>query len=158
MTTPDYVEASLTLAPDGAAPVFHMVRLPDSVVFVQVIRRANSYLRSLRLVGDNLNSVLTAWPNNDTGHGNVFVAKSSDDGRTISKTIVLRTPNIEHVIDQNPSIAASVYVYVPWWTNESGVLEPVSRASNDGGNTFCPMAKLNNTSTKSTLYFILFFS
>ena len=24
MTTPDYVEASLTLAPDGAAPVFHM--------------------------------------------------------------------------------------------------------------------------------------
>ncbi len=37
MTTSDYVEASLTLAPDGAAPVFHMVRLPDSVVFVQAI-------------------------------------------------------------------------------------------------------------------------
>jgi hypothetical protein len=37
MTTPDYVEASLTLAHDGAAPVFHMVGLPDSVVFVQVM-------------------------------------------------------------------------------------------------------------------------
>jgi hypothetical protein len=74
-----------------------------------------------------------------------------------SKTIVLSTPNIEHVIDQNPSIAASVYVYVPWWTNESGVLEPVSRASNDGGNTFCPMVKLSSTSTKSIFYFILFF-
>jgi hypothetical protein len=52
MTTPDYVEASLTLAPDGAAPVFHIVRLPDSVVFVQVLKRDNTYLRSLRLVGD----------------------------------------------------------------------------------------------------------
>jgi hypothetical protein len=52
MTTPDYVEASLTLAPDGAAPVFHMVRLPDSVVFVQFLKRDNSYLRSLRLAGD----------------------------------------------------------------------------------------------------------
>ena len=52
MTTPDYVEASLTLAPDGAAPVFHMVRLPDSVVFIQVLKRDNSYLRSPRPVGD----------------------------------------------------------------------------------------------------------
>ena len=39
MTTPDYVEASLTLAPDGVtAPVFHMVRLPDSVVFVEFLK------------------------------------------------------------------------------------------------------------------------
>ena len=70
--------------------------------------------------------------------GSVFVAKSSDDGKTVSKTIVLSTPNKEHVIDQNTSIAASIYVCVIWWTNESGVLEPVSRARNDGGNTFCP--------------------
>jgi hypothetical protein len=52
MTTPDYVEASLTLAPDGAAPVFHIVRLPNSVVVVQVLKRDDSYLRSLSLDGD----------------------------------------------------------------------------------------------------------
>jgi len=75
------------------------------------------------------NSVYTAWPNNDTGAGNVFVSKHSDDGKTISKTIVLSTPNKEGVIDQNTSIAASIYVCVTWWTNESGDLEPVSRAS-----------------------------
>jgi hypothetical protein len=87
MTTPDYVEASLTLAPDGAAPVFHMVRLPDSVVFVQVKRRAPT------LISDRYaqwattgNSVLIAWPNNDTGHENVFVAKSSDDGCAVKQS------------------------------------------------------------------------
>jgi hypothetical protein len=70
-----------------------------------------------------------SWPNNDTGAGNVFVAKSSDDGKTFSKTIVSSTPNKEGVIDQNTSIAASIYVCVTWWTNESGDLESVSRAS-----------------------------
>jgi hypothetical protein len=40
---------------------------------------------------------------------------------------VLSTPNKEHVIDQNISIAARIYVCVTWWTNESGVLELVSR-------------------------------
>ncbi|PWU82229.1 MAG: hypothetical protein DLM72_02880 [Candidatus Nitrosopolaris wilkensis] len=91
------------------------------------------------------NNVYTAWPNNDTGHRNVFVAMSSDD----SKTIVLSRPNKEHLIYQNTSIAASVYVYVICWTNESWVLEPVIRASTDGGNTFCPMVMLNSTSTRS---------
>lgn len=46
------MEASLTIAPDGAAPVFHMVRLPDSVVFVQVMKHASFYPRLLRVVGD----------------------------------------------------------------------------------------------------------
>ena len=73
------------------------------------------------------NSVYNVWPNNDTGAGNVFVARNSDDDKTVSKTIVLCTQNKEHVIDHNIPIAASVYVYVTWWTNESGVLELVSR-------------------------------
>jgi hypothetical protein len=83
----------------------------------------------------------------------VFVAESSDDGKTISQTIVLSTPNKEHVIDQNTSIAAS-YVYVTCWIRGAGFL---SRASNDGGNTICLMVKLNSTGTKSIFYFILFF-
>jgi len=105
------MEASLTIAPDGAAPVFHMVRLPDSVVFVQVMKHASFYPRLLRVVGDwrlkparTGDSVYITWPSNDTGYGKVFVAKSSDDGKTISQTIVLSTPNKEHVIDQNTSI------------------------------------------------------
>ena len=65
-------------------------------------------------------SVYITWPSNDTGHGKVFVAKGSDDGKTISQTIVLSTPNKEHVIDQNTSIAASVYVYVTCWIRAAG--------------------------------------
>jgi hypothetical protein len=65
-------------------------------------------------------SVYITWASNDTGHGKVFVAKGSDDGKTISQTIVLSTPNKEHVIDQNTSIAASVYVYVTCWIRAAG--------------------------------------
>jgi hypothetical protein len=88
------------------------------------------------------------WANNDTGHWNVFFAESSDGGRTMSKTIILSTPNKGHVIDQNTSLTANGNsVYVTWWTNKTGLLEPVFRASNDGGNTFGPIV-LNSTSTK----------
>ena len=47
--------------------------------------------------------------NNDTEAGNVFVAKNSDDGKTVSKTIVLSTPNKEHIIDQNGSVETIEY-------------------------------------------------
>jgi hypothetical protein len=68
------------------------------------------------------NNVYTAWPNNDTGHWKVFFAKSSDDGKTISKTM-LSTPNKGHDIDQITSIGASGNnVYVTWWTNKTGVI------------------------------------
>lgn len=66
------------------------------------------------------NNVCTAWPNNDTGHWKVFFAKSSDDGKTISETM-LSTPNKGRDIDQNTSIEASGNnVYVTWWTNKTG--------------------------------------
>ncbi|GEM_PF-3455676 len=72
-TTPDYVEASLTLAPDGAAPVFHMARLPDSVVFVrhkarELLSPIATFCRRLAAQTSTTgNNVYTAWPNNDTG-------------------------------------------------------------------------------------------
>ena len=126
MTTPDQMEASLTIAPDGAAPVFHMVRLPDSVVFEQVIKRASFYPRLPSVVGNQRlkqrERVYITWHINDTRHVKVFLAKSSDDGKTISQTIVLSTPNKEHVIDQNASIAASVYVHVTCWIRGAGFL------------------------------------
>jgi hypothetical protein len=39
-----------------------------------------------------------AWPNNDTGHWNVFFAKSSDGGKTL-KTIIISAPNKGHTVD-----------------------------------------------------------
>ena len=86
-----------------------------------------------------------AWPNNDTGHWNVFFAKSTDGGKTL-KTVMISAPNKGNTIDQNTEIAASGNnVYVTWWTNKTGVLMPLFTASNDGGNTFAEPIILNST-------------
>jgi hypothetical protein len=94
--------------------------------------------------GDN---VYTAWPNNDTGHWGVFFAKSADGGKSLGKTIMLSAPNKGHVVDLNVDIAASGNnVLVTWWTNKTGALMPVFKASNDNGNTFGKTMILNSTS------------
>jgi len=86
-----------------------------------------------------------AWPNNDTGHWNVFFARSTDGGKTL-KTVMISAPNKGNTIDQNTEIAASGNnVYVTWWTNKTGVLMPLFTASNDGGNTFAKPIMLNST-------------
>jgi hypothetical protein len=90
-------------------------------------------------------NVYMAWPNNDTGHWNVFFTKSTDGGKTL-KTMMISAPNSGNTIDQNTEIAASGNnVYVTWWTNKTGVLMPLFRASNDGGNTFAKPISLNST-------------
>jgi len=90
-------------------------------------------------------NVYMAWPNNDTGHWNIFFAKSTDGGK-ILKTIMVSAPNKGNTIDQNTEIAASGNnVYVTWWTNKTGVLMPLFRASNDNGNTFAKAITLNST-------------
>ena len=90
-------------------------------------------------------NVYMAWPNNDTGHWNVFFEKSTDGGKTL-KTMMISAPNKGNTIDQNTEIAASGNnVYVTWWTNKTGVLMPLFRASNDGGNTFGKPIMLNST-------------
>jgi hypothetical protein len=86
-----------------------------------------------------------AWANNGTGHWNVFFAKSTDGGKTL-KTITISAPNKRNTIDQNTEISAfGNNVYVTWWTNKTGTLMPVFRASNDGGNTFAKTIMLNST-------------
>jgi hypothetical protein len=91
------------------------------------------------------NNVYMAWPNNDTGHWNVFFAKSTDGGKTL-KIMMISAPNKGNTIDQNTEIAASGNnVYVTWWTNKTGVLMPLFRASNDGGSTFAKPIMLNST-------------
>ena len=100
--------------------------------------------RAVRIATSGSN-VYMAWPNNDTGHWNVFFAKSTDGGKTL-KTMMISAPNKGNTIDQNTEIAASgSNVYVTWWTNKTGVLMPQFRASNDGGNTFGKPIILNST-------------
>jgi len=90
-------------------------------------------------------NVYMAWPNNYTGHWNVFFAKSIDGGKTL-KIMMISAPNKGHTIDQNTEISASGSdVYVTWWTNKTGVLMPVFRASNDNGDTFAKAITLNST-------------
>ena len=94
------------------------------------------------------NNVYTAWPNNDTGHWGVFFAKSTDGGKTLGKTIMLSAPNKGNVVHLNVDIAASGNnILVTWWTNKTGVLMPVFKASNDNGDTFGKTMILNSTSS-----------
>jgi hypothetical protein len=91
------------------------------------------------------NNLYMVWPNNDTGHWNVFFAKSTDGGKTL-KTMMISAPNKGHTIDLNTQISASgSNVYVTWWTNKSGTVMPVLRASNDNGDTFGKAITLNST-------------
>ena len=91
------------------------------------------------------NNVYTVWPNNDTGHWNVFFAKSTDGGNTL-KIMIISAPDKGNIVDQNSEISASgSNVYVSWWTNKTGVFMPVSRASNDAGNTFGKTMMLDST-------------
>jgi hypothetical protein len=52
------------------------------------------------------NNVHTIWPNNDTGHWNVFFAKSTDGGNTL-KIMIISAPNRGKIVDQNSGISAS---------------------------------------------------
>jgi hypothetical protein len=92
------------------------------------------------------NNVYAAWPNDNTGRWNVFFAKSVDGGKTFENTIILSAPNKGSVVNQNVEIAASgSNVYVSWWTNKTGTLMPVFRASNDTGESFGKTMMLNST-------------
>jgi hypothetical protein len=105
-----------------------------------------SVLKRAVPIATEANNVYLAWPNNDTGHWNVFFAKSTDGGKTFAKNIMLSAPNKGHVVDQDIQIAASgSNVYVTWWTNKTGTLMPVFRASTDNGDTFAKAITLNST-------------
>lgn len=90
-------------------------------------------------------NVYMAWTNNDTGHWNVFFAKSTDGGNSF-KTMIISIPNKGSIVNQNTEIYSSgTNVYVTWWTNKTGTLMPVFRASNDNGGTFGKIITLNST-------------
>ena len=128
------------------------------VIYANPVQSASAQPKSLR-TQDNLpilakvavpiatsgSNVFMAWPNNDTGHWNVFFAKSTDGGKTL-KTMMISAPNKGNTIDSNTQISASGNnVYVTWWTSKTGTLMPVFRASNDNGDTFAKAIMLNST-------------
>ncbi|MBV9669211.1 MAG: hypothetical protein JO327_13920, partial [Nitrososphaeraceae archaeon] len=89
-----------------------------------------------------------AWMSNDTGHWNVFFAKSADGGKTFNKSIILNVLNTGNTINANTHISASGNnVYVTWWTNQKAssdlVFSPSFRASNGNGSTFGNIVMLN---------------
>jgi hypothetical protein len=91
------------------------------------------------------NNIYITWPNNDTGHWNIFFAKSTDEVKTL-KTMMISAPNNGNTVNLNTQISASgTNVYVTWWTNKTGTLMPVFRASNDNGDTFAKAITLNST-------------
>ncbi len=97
------------------------------------------------LIAISGNNTYIVWANNDTGHFSVFFAKSTDGGKTL-KTTMLSATNKGNTINYITEISASGnHVYVSWWTNKTGILMPVFRASNDNGNTFGKTVTLNST-------------
>lgn len=113
---------------------------------VEAARSQPKMLKIAAPIATSGNNVYIAWSNNDTGQWNVFFAKSVDGGKTFGNTIMLSTPNKGAVVNQNVELAASVSnVYVTWWTNKTGILMPIFRASNDTGDTFGKPIMLNST-------------
>jgi hypothetical protein len=127
------VTATFLLAPiSGSATPIHKIPSPTGPAHGPLISISG-------------NNTYIVWANNNTGHFSVFFAKSTDGGKTL-RTTMLSAPNKGNTINFNTEISASGnQVYVSWWTNKTGVLMPVFRASNDNGNTFGNTVTLNST-------------
>lgn len=97
--------AVVIITSSNAASAFHQGPTHGSPSFLVV--RAG-----VPIAATGNNTVFIAWTNNDTGHWNVFFAKSTDGGKTL-KTMMISSPNKGHLVDLNTKIAASgsnVYV------------------------------------------------
>jgi hypothetical protein len=96
--------------------------------------------------GDN---VYLVWPDNKTGNWEIFFKASSDGGKTFGSKINLSNDTTRSA---DGSIAAEGNnVYVTWWNtnNQTGMREPVFRASEDNGKTFGERLMLSSNVTSS---------
>jgi len=91
------------------------------------------------------NNMYVAWTNNETGHWQVFFARSTDSGKTFDKTVAL-SENITTPITAQITASGS-NVFVIWWGDKTGYFEPSLKASTDNGASFGKIIKLNGTST-----------
>jgi len=94
--------------------------------------------------GDN---VYLVWPDNKTGNWEIFFKASSDGGKTFGSKINLSNDTTRSA---DGSIAAEGNnVYVTWWNtnNQTGLREPVFKASEDNGKTFGERVMLSSNIT-----------
>jgi hypothetical protein len=97
--------------------------------------------------GDN---VYVVWPDNKTGNWEIFFKASSDGCKTFSSKINLSNDTTR---SDNGSVAAEGNnVYVTWWNtnNQTGLREPIFRASDDNGKTFGERVMLSSNVTAAS--------
>jgi hypothetical protein len=87
------------------------------------------------------NNTYVTWWDNKTGNWEVFLARSTDNGRTFDKTVNLSNSS-ESRSDRALIAAEGKNVYVSYWERNGPNNEPVMRVSNDNGATFVPALKL----------------
>src|ERR687883_91781 len=81
------------------------------------------------------NNVYVTWWDNSTGNWEVFLAKSTDGGKTFDSPInISNTPDARSVGAR--MIAQGNNVYIAWMDIKPGQKQVIFRASNDSGQTF----------------------
>lgn len=94
-------------------------------------------------------NIFVVWEDNELGnlHLDIFLARSTDSGKTFTPRINLSNNNGDSV---NAQIAvASSNVYVAWTDFAVGIGDIFFLRSTDGGATFEPVKNLTNNSTPS---------
>jgi hypothetical protein len=96
--------------------------------------------------GDN---VYLVWQDNKTGNWEIFFKASSDGGKTFGSKINLSNDTTRS--DNGIISAEGNNVYVTWWNtnNQTGLREPIFRASDDNGKTFGERLMLSSNVTSS---------
>src|SRR5918912_3781203 len=108
----------------GSTPVKHLNAPPSNTTSVDTI------------VGGVIgNKEYVVWWDNSTGNWEVFLAKSTDGGKTFDSPInISNTPDARSVGAR--MIAQGNNVYIAWMDIKPGQKQVIFRASNDNGQTF----------------------
>ena len=108
----------------GSTPVKHLNAPPSNTTSVDTI------------VGGVIgNKEYVVWWDNSTGNWEVFLAKSTDGGKTFDSPInISNTPDARSVGAR--MIAQGNNVYIAWMDIKPGQKQVIFRASNDSGQTF----------------------
>ena len=108
----------------GSTPVKHLNAPPSNTTSVDTIVAS--------VIG---NKEYVVWWDNSTGNWEVFLAKSTDGGKTFDSPInISNTPDARSVGAR--MIAQGNNVYIAWMDIKPGQKQVIFRASNDSGQTF----------------------
>jgi len=91
-------------------------------------------------------NIYIAWWSNKTGNYEVMFRASTDNGATFGEKINLSNTNKTESVDAEIA-AEGDNVVVTWWERNITSNEPVTRISNNAGETFGPMQQLSQNGT-----------